>query len=127
MSRTAGLMAALIIGFGLMVCPPTAQAGFGVRGAEARTAIDAALAHARLRGMTYEFRGEVRQRNARSDVAVVVSGRTVRRILVEDGISLRLLEPASEPVSRPRIVRAVRDAYGIAPRAYVQRTIGQVL
>lgn len=123
MGRLAGLVAALIIGCGFMVSPPSAQAGVGVRGAEARTAVEAALAHARLRGMTYELRGEVRQRNARGDVAVAVSGRTVSRIVVGNGASLSLLEPAPATASRPRISRAVLDAYRIAPRAYVQQTI----
>ena len=119
MGHPAVRVIACVIAVGTAIVGPSGAAAASVNGPDAREAIDAALVQARVSGVTYEVDGEIHQRNAMGDVAVLVARDRVDRMLLRAGEAMQVLTPL-EPISDyPRIVTTVRDAYGMGPRPLV--------
>ena len=114
---------ACLIAVSTAVVAPAGLAAASVSKPEAREAIDAALVQARVSGVTYEVDGEVHQRNGMGDVAVLVVRGRVDRMLLRDGRAMQVLTPLVSATDYPRIVSAVRDAYGIGARPLVMAPV----
>ena len=119
MRRLAVWLTMCALGVALIFLLPSGSAAASVRGAEAQRAIDAALVHAGVSGMTFESGGAVHQRSAAGDVAVVVAKGRVYQMLVREGTLLRLLTPYAARSTYPRIVKAVHAAYAAAAPTFV--------
>ena len=118
MRRLAVWLTVCALGVALVALVPAGSAAASVRGTDAQRAIDAALAHAGVSGMTFEFQGALHQRSAAGDVAVVVAKGRVEQMLLREGGGLRLLTPYATHSTYPRIVQAVNAAYAAASPAY---------
>ena len=123
MRRIVIITAALALGAGIALATPAGSAAAAVRGADAERAIDAARAHARLSGLTYEMDGELHQRNAAGEVAVRVEGRRVVSMVLRQGPRMRLLTPQPAISNYVRITREVQAAYGVPTAAFVETPV----
>lgn len=119
MRRVAVWFAVCALGMALVGLMPAGSAAASVRGAEAQRAVDATLAQARVSGMTFESQGVAYQRNAAGDVAVMIAKSRVDRMLLREGVGLRLLTPYVSRSTYPRIVKEVDAAYGITSPTFV--------
>ena len=126
MRRIVIIMAVCALGAGIALVMPAGSAAASVRGADVERAIDAARAHARLSGLTYEMDGELHQRNASGEVAVRIEGRRVASMALRQGPRMRLLTPQSAISNYVRITREVQAAYGVSAAAFVETPVDPV-
>ena len=126
MRRIVIITAACALGAGIALATPAGSAAASVRGADAERAINAARAHARLSGLTYEVDGEVRQRNAAGDVAVAIEGQHMQKMVLREGTQIRMLVPQPAASGYVRIAQEIQAAYAVPSRAFVSTRVDRV-